>query len=245
MTGETFRSGLFADRVALVSGGTSGIGAAIAVLLARLGARVTVTGASQAEADAARAAAGFAAERAIGLDVRAGAAIAACLRDFPRLDILINCAGVIRRAAEHDPVVFAEVVDVNLTGTMRLAAAARPLLAKSAGCIVNTASMFSFFGGPHAPGYAASKGGVAQLTKSLAAAYAPEGIRVNAVMPGAIDTPMLWNNPNVKSGAEHIDPSTVGKAEDVADVIAFLVSDESRFVQGASIRVDGGRLSRL
>ncbi|HEX3136855.1 MAG TPA: SDR family oxidoreductase, partial [Casimicrobiaceae bacterium] len=93
MTGETFRSGLFAEQVALVSGGTSGIGAAIAALLTRLGARVTVTGASQAEADAARAAAGFAAERAIGLDVRDGAAIAACLRDFPRLDMLINCAG--------------------------------------------------------------------------------------------------------------------------------------------------------
>ena len=121
MTSDTFRNGLFADRVALVSGGTSGIGAAIAALLTRLGALVTVTGASQSEADAARRAEGFAAERAIGLDVRDGAAVAACLREFPRLDILINCAGVIRRVAEHDPDVFAEVVDVNLTGTMRLA----------------------------------------------------------------------------------------------------------------------------
>jgi NAD(P)-dependent dehydrogenase (short-subunit alcohol dehydrogenase family) len=246
MTGETFRSGLFADRVALVSGGTSGIGAAIGALLTRLGARVTVTGPSQADADAARAVAGFAAERAIGLDVRDGAAIAACLRDFPRLDILINCAGVIRRAAEHDPVVFAEVVDVNLTGTMRLAAAARPLLAKSAGCIVNTASMYSFFGGPHAPGYAASKGGVAQLTKSLAAAYAPEGIRVNAVAPGWIHTAMtqpVSDDPQKKAAVVARTPlGRWGEPEEVAAAAVFLCSPAAAFVTGVILPVDGGYL---
>jgi NAD(P)-dependent dehydrogenase (short-subunit alcohol dehydrogenase family) len=246
MTAETFRSGLFADRVALVSGGTSGIGAAIATLLTGLGARVTVTGASQVEADAARAAAGFAAERAIGLDVRDGVAVAACLRDFPRLDILINCAGIIRRAAEHDPVVFAEVVDVNLTGTMRLAAAARPLLAKKAGCIVNTASMYSFFCGPHAPGYAASKGGVAQLTKSLAAAYAPEGIRVNAVAPGWIHTAMtqpVRDDPQKKAAVAARTPlGRWGEPGEVAAAAVFLCSPAAAFVTGIILPVDGGYL---
>lgn len=246
MSAETFRRGLFEDKVALVSGGTSGIGAAIATLLARLDARVTVTGASEVEADAARRSPGFAAERAIGLDVRDGPAVAACLRDFSRLDILINCAGIIRRAAEHDPEVFAEVVDVNLTGTMRLAAAARPLLANCGGCIVNTASMYSFFGGPHAPGYAASKGGVAQLTKSLAAAYAPNGIRVNAIAPGWIQTAMtqpVRDDPHKHAAVAARTPlGRWGEPEEVATVAVFLCSPAAAFVTGVILPVDGGYL---
>ncbi len=186
MITATFRRDLLDGKLALVSGGTSGIGAAIATALADLGARVTVTGATDAEAETARRRQDFRAERALAVDVRDETAVAACIAGFARLDIVVNCAGIIRRAAEHDPKTFAEVVDVNLNGTMRVCSAARPLLAANAGCIVNTASMYSFFGGAHAPGYTASKGGVAQLTKALAAAYAADRIRVNAVAPGRV-----------------------------------------------------------
>ena len=156
-------------------GGTSGIGAAIGNALARCGARVTVTGASAREVDAARRAPVSGPPRRACSTCATRGAVRECIDALPQLDMLVNCAGIIRRGDEHDPEVFDEVIDVNLNGTMRDVRVARALLASSRGCIVNTASMYSFFGGPHAPGYTASKGGVAQLTKSLAVAYAGDG----------------------------------------------------------------------
>ena len=163
-------------RQVLITGGTSGIGAGIAAAFAALGDQVTVTGATAAEVDAATGRAGTTAQV---LDVRDGAAVQALVADLVAtlgpLDVLVNCAGVIRRGAEHDPLAFADTVDINLNGTMRVCAAARPALAARRGCIINTASMLSFFGGGLVPGYSASKGGVAQLTKSLAI---PESVQI-------------------------------------------------------------------
>jgi NAD(P)-dependent dehydrogenase (short-subunit alcohol dehydrogenase family) len=236
----------FEGRHVLVVGGTSGIGAAIGAAFAAQGASVTVTGATAGEADAARADPGLAGARVEALDVRDGVAVAALIGGLGRLHVLVNCAGVIRRGAEHEPEVFAEVLDINLNGTMRCCAAARPLLAASGGCIVNTASMLAFFGGGLVPAYSASKGGVAQLTKSLAIAYAADGIRVNAVAPGWIATPLtqaLQSDP-VRSGPilARTPMGRWGTPADVAGPVLFLAGPAAAFVTGAVLPVDGGYL---
>jgi 2-dehydro-3-deoxy-D-gluconate 5-dehydrogenase len=246
ITASTFRDDLYAGRVALVAGGTSGIGAGIADALARCGAVVTVTGATEDEAEAATSEPSFRCRDARKLDVRDAAAIAKLMADLPRLDILVNCAGIIRRGSEHDPQIFAEVLDVNLTGTMRMCAAARPLLATSGGCILNTASVLSFSGGGLVPGYSASKGGVAQLTKSLAIAYAADRIRVNAIAPGWVATKLtqpLQDDPGRSAAILARTPlGRWGRPDDIAGAAVFLCSPAALFITGAVLPVDGGYL---
>lgn len=149
-------------RTVVVTGGTSGIGAAIARRFAADGDEVVVAG-----LDADRCAGELpTAVRAVELDVTRAEALSAFLDGLDGLDVLVNAAGVIARGREYKPEVFAEVVGVNLTGTMRSCVAARKALADTGGCIVNVASMLSYFGGPKVPAYSSSKGGVMQLTKS-------------------------------------------------------------------------------
>ena len=233
-------------RKVLVSGGTSGIGAAIARAFAAEGAQVQVTGATEAEAAAAGQRVDLAGIACTALDVRDAAAVASWVAAQGELDVLINCAGVIRRGAELEPDVFAEVVDINLNGSMRVCAAARAGLKARAGCIVNTASMLSFFGGGLVPGYSASKGGIAQLTKSLAIAYAADGIRVNAVAPGWIATPLTQGLQDDAQRSAAILARTPlarwGAPEDIAGPVLFLASPAARFVTGVVLPVDGGYL---
>ena len=233
-----------AGQHALVVGGTSGIGAAIGRGLAEAGAEVTVTGATHAEVEQARAEPGG--RLVQRLDVSDDAGVRGVIGGLDRLDILVNCAGIIRRGAEHDVEVFEQVIDVNLVGTMRCCAAARPLLAKQGGSIVNIASMLSFFGGGLVPGYSASKGGVAQLTKSLAIAYAAERIRVNALAPGWIATSLTRalqdDDTRNRAVLDRTPMKRWGSPEDVAGAALFLCSRAADFITGVVLPVDGGYL---
>jgi NAD(P)-dependent dehydrogenase (short-subunit alcohol dehydrogenase family) len=239
----TFQQDLFQGKTAVVTGGTQGIGAGIARQLAALGARVIAAG--LAPTDAQRHALGADIEVA-ALDVSSNDEVTALFAPLASLDILVNCAGMIRRVEEHQLDVFEQVINVNLTGTMRTCSAARALLGKSRGTIVNTASMLSFFGGGLVPAYSASKGGVAQLTKSLALAYAQEGIRVNAVAPGWIATPLTQALQEDEGRSQAILERTPlgrwGEPEDVAQAVVFLCSPAAAFITGTIVPVDGGYL---
>lgn len=232
-------------RNVLVAGASSGIGEAIARAFAEQGDTVTATGATEAEVDAAMGR-HESSVRFVQLDVRDGPAVTALVSALGDLDVLVNCAGIIRRGQEHDPEVFEQVLHINLVGTMRLCAAARDGLANKGGCIINTASMLSFFGGGLVPAYSASKGGIAQLTKSLAISYAEQGIRVNAIAPGWIATPLtqaLQDDPERSAPIIARTPmKRWGTPDDLVGPVMFLASPQAKFVTGVVLPVDGGYL---
>lgn len=229
---------------ALVTGGTRGIGAGVARSLASAGWSVVAASVSRAEINAFEPQDGIQAQI---LDVTDQASVDVVIKNLNRLDALVNCAGILSRGKEYEIDVFAKVLDINLTGTMRCCLAAHPLLAKTSGVIVNTASMLSTFGGPLVPAYSASKGGVAQLTKALAGKWAEDGIRVNAIAPGWIETEMtqgLRDDPDRTAGIMSRTPmKRWGKPEEVGALVRWLVSEEAGFVTGAIYPVDGGYLA--
>jgi NAD(P)-dependent dehydrogenase (short-subunit alcohol dehydrogenase family) len=241
---DTFHAGLFGGKTILVTGGSSGIGLAIAQGFARLGGSVIALGSSDSKLKAAAADPRNDGMRFERVDVRDPKAIKAFVATLDRLDVLVNGAGIARPEAEFEDETYIEVIDINLNSQMRFAMAALPLLKASRGSIINIASMLSYLTDPLVPAYGASKAGVLGLTRHLAHAFGPDGIRVNAISPGYHKTDMtkgLWTDPVPAAKiSERSALKRWGTADDLVGTALFLSSPAAAFVTGADLPVDGG-----
>ncbi|HYM75466.1 MAG TPA: glucose 1-dehydrogenase [Candidatus Dormibacteraeota bacterium] len=245
------------DKVALITGGTSGIGEATAVLFAKEGAVVAITGRNGER--------GKSVVKHIkevgddGIFVRADVSVAGdcrraveeTMKAFGRLDILFNNAGVFypQTAMECTEKEWDEQIDVNLKGTFLMSKFALPvMIAQKCGVIVNNASGWGIVGGDHAVAYCASKGGVVLMTKAMAIDHGAQGIRVNCICPGDVETPMLHSDAKMRglnwkdyiAGCANRPLGRVGTVDEIAKAVLFLASEESSFMTGAALVVDGG-----
>ena len=240
----------------LVTGATSGIGSQCARAFAREGARLVLTGrsAERGEAIAAELADGSAAfvRSELGTPAAADALVANCVERLGSLDVLVNSAGVIhhRNVPETSDEQWEETIAVNLSAVFYLSrAAVREMVPAGGGVIVNIASTWGIVAGENVAAYCASKGAVIALTRAMAADHARENVRVNAVCPGAVDTPMLVQEAeqvgmSAEQGrrvwAQDAPNRRLASAEEIADAVVFLASERARHIHGIALPVDGG-----
>src|SRR5712671_3162364 len=245
------------NKVALITGGTSGIGKAVAELFAREGAKVAITGRNESRGHAVTAGILESGGKAIFLrtDVRKAdeckRAVDETLRSFERLDILFNNAGVFypQNALECSEEEWDLQIDINLKGTFLMSKyALPPMMSQGRGVIINNSSGWGLVGGDRAVAYCASKGGVVLLTKAMAVDHGRQGIRVNCICPGDVDTPMLLEDAKLRgldwktylAGCENRPMGRIGTPDEIAKAVLFLASDDSSFMTGAALVVDGG-----
>ncbi len=245
------------NKVALITGGTSGIGEAAALLLAKEGARIAITGRNETRGHGVTARILESGGQAIFLrtDVRKAEechrAVQETVKAFGRLDILFNNAGVYypQTALECTEEEWDLQIDINLKGTFLMSKYALPgMIAQGRGVIINNSSGWGLVGGDRAVAYCASKGGVVLLTKAMAIDHGRQGIRVNCICPGDVETPMLPEDARMRgmkwedylAGCSQRPLGRIGTAEEVAKAVLFLASDDSSFMTGASLIVDGG-----
>jgi NAD(P)-dependent dehydrogenase (short-subunit alcohol dehydrogenase family) len=245
------------NKVALITGGNSGIGEATALLFAKEGARVAV--AARDESRGRAVVKRIKAEGGKGIFVRVDVgkaddcrrAVAETVNAFGRLDVLFNNAGVFlpQTAVECSEEDWDLQIDVNLKGTFLMSKfALEPMLAQHSGVIINNSSGWGLVGGDHAVAYCASKGGVVLLTKAMAIDHGRDGIRINCICPGDVDTPMLPQDAAARgldwktylAGCENRPMRRIGTPDEIAKAVLFLASDDSSFMTGAALVVDGG-----
>jgi NAD(P)-dependent dehydrogenase (short-subunit alcohol dehydrogenase family) len=242
----------FENKVVLITGGTRGIGLATAKLFAREGAHVVIVGRDKDRTtEAAREVPGRGEAGEISRAADCQRIFARTLSLHARLDVLVNCAGVIfrnRTVEQTSEEEWDATFDVNVKGTFLMCKHALPALREKQGCIVNVSSYVGLVGFAGASAYAASKAAILNLTRSMALDHAKEGIRVNAVCPGSVDTDMIhaaWQQfgdveQARKLWAEKHPMGRIATPEEVGSVILFLASEEASFITGAALPVDGG-----
>ncbi|PWF55412.1 SDR family NAD(P)-dependent oxidoreductase [Massilia glaciei] len=241
-----------AARSIIITGALGGIGRATAHAFAAEGASLLLLDAAPADTALEAALLGAGAGRVaffrvdIADEDQLASAVELAMQRFGRLDVIVNVAGMMiyRPLAELRAADWRRILDVNLVGAALLTGHGLRLMRPGC-CIVNIGSVHARRTSPMVAPYAAAKAALSSLTRSAAIEGKPLGIRVNAILPGAVDTPMLHASPNLRSGAEVLDPADLGQPEDVAALAYFLASDAARFINGEEIVADGGRMGRL
>lgn len=244
------RNKRFQNKICIITGGSSGIGKATAMQMVQEGGKVAILNRNEEEGEAAVAEMTKNGGEAIYIKADTGnvqdleAAVKTVTDRWQKVDVLINNAAMMtyKPIAEISVEEWDKVMAVNLRGAFVLTKLCLPFMQK--GAIVNVSSVHAHETTPNVIPYASSKGGMEAFARGLSREYEASKVRVNCVEPGAVDTPMLWNNPNVKSGIEKVE-GAIGKPEEIAAAICFLASDEASFINGTVLVVDGGRLQIL